>query len=192
MNAHLNRSSVDVCTLTRTSFGLLLLIKHLTPGNREFIQLDEPWKGNVLCSRWVVALPPCTWSPAEILVTQQGVLHYRGPSESQGGRGGSVALRWTRTRHKAHTEPNAPGAFQGPNILCLGLSCGLRCLKSGFEPIICSENGQDDNGKYETFIFNIYNEPFSCVWGKPRIPESWSCGTQPRQYFVNSLCLGFS
>lgn len=42
MNAHLNRSSVDVCTLMQTSFGLLLLIKYVTTGNWEFMHLDEP------------------------------------------------------------------------------------------------------------------------------------------------------
>lgn len=40
--AHLDRGAVDVCTLTRASFGLLFLIEHLTTGNWEFFQLDEP------------------------------------------------------------------------------------------------------------------------------------------------------
>lgn len=83
-------------------------------GNQEFIQLDDSWKGAcfVAAKSWLY-LHVCVWSPAEILVTQQGFCILEGAWEAQGVRRVSVVRRRTRTRRTAHVEPNVPRSFRG-------------------------------------------------------------------------------
>lgn len=98
--------------LTHASLSsLLLLIKHLTVGNQEFIQLNDSWKGAYfVLAKSRLHQPVCVWSPVEICVTQQGFCILEGTWEAQGVLV-SVVWRWTYTRSKGHLEPNVASTF---------------------------------------------------------------------------------
>lgn len=76
-------------------------------GNREFIQLDDSWKGAcfVAAKSWLY-LHMCAWSLTEILVTQQGFCILEGTWKAHWVHRVSAVRRQTHTRRKAHVEPN--------------------------------------------------------------------------------------